>query len=104
MNQDFLVWIEKLYIFVSSYSSRDNFAQPVIVWSIVAWIYHLLTMFCDNAPDVQRDEGVIYAAFSRLVFRDGTTDVTRTYHFGTPSAFERKSFTMVLKVTNFTTI
>ena len=46
---------------------------------------------------------MIYAAFL-LSFRDGTTDVTRTYHFGTPSAFERESFTMVLKVTNFASI
>ncbi|PKU33917.1 xaa-pro aminopeptidase 1 [Limosa lapponica baueri] len=29
--------------------------------------------------------------------RDGTTDVTRTMHFGTPSAYEKECFTYVLK-------
>lgn len=29
--------------------------------------------------------------------RDGTTDVTRTMHFGTPSKFEKECFTRVLK-------
>jgi Xaa-Pro aminopeptidase len=32
-----------------------------------------------------------------LDFRDGTTDVTRTWHFGTPTAFEKECFTRVLK-------
>uniref|UniRef100_A0A6Q2YE10 Xaa-Pro aminopeptidase 1 n=1 Tax=Esox lucius TaxID=8010 RepID=A0A6Q2YE10_ESOLU len=30
-------------------------------------------------------------------YRDGTTDVTRTMHFGTPSAYEKETFTYVLK-------
>uniref|UniRef100_A0A4W6DF69 Xaa-Pro aminopeptidase 1 n=1 Tax=Lates calcarifer TaxID=8187 RepID=A0A4W6DF69_LATCA len=30
-------------------------------------------------------------------YSDGTTDVTRTMHFGTPSAFEKECFTYVLK-------
>ncbi len=30
-------------------------------------------------------------------YRDGTTDVTRTVHFGTPSAAERRAFTRVLQ-------
>uniref|UniRef100_A0A7N8YEG4 Xaa-Pro aminopeptidase 1 n=1 Tax=Mastacembelus armatus TaxID=205130 RepID=A0A7N8YEG4_9TELE len=30
-------------------------------------------------------------------YSDGTTDVTRTMHFGTPSAFEKECFTNVLK-------
>jgi Xaa-Pro aminopeptidase len=29
---------------------------------------------------------------------DGTTDVTRTLHFGTPTAWERACFTRVLQV------
>jgi Xaa-Pro aminopeptidase len=29
--------------------------------------------------------------------RDGTTDVTRTLHFGTPTAHEKHCFTLVLK-------
>jgi Xaa-Pro aminopeptidase len=30
-------------------------------------------------------------------YKDGTTDVTRTYHFGTPNNFEKDCFTRVLK-------
>lgn len=30
-------------------------------------------------------------------FRDGTTDITRTVHFGTPTAHERECFTRVVK-------
>uniref|UniRef100_A0A8V0ZC96 Xaa-Pro aminopeptidase 1 n=1 Tax=Gallus gallus TaxID=9031 RepID=A0A8V0ZC96_CHICK len=30
-------------------------------------------------------------------YKDGTTDVTRTMHFGTPSAYEKECFTYVLK-------
>lgn len=29
--------------------------------------------------------------------RDGTTDVTRTWHFGTPTAFQIECYTRVLK-------
>lgn len=32
-----------------------------------------------------------------FIFRDGTTDVTRTMHFGTPTSFEINCFTRVLK-------
>lgn len=32
-----------------------------------------------------------------LYCRDGTTDVTRTFHFGTPSPYEIECFTRVLK-------
>lgn len=32
-----------------------------------------------------------------FVFRDGTTDVTRTWHFGDPTAFQKSCFTRVLK-------
>ena len=30
-------------------------------------------------------------------YRDGTTDVTRTVHFGEPSAEEKRSYTRVLQ-------
>ncbi len=32
-----------------------------------------------------------------MVCQDGTTDVTRTLHFGTPSQHEKECFTRVLK-------
>ncbi|CAJ1053226.1 hypothetical protein EPR50_G00014820 [Xyrichtys novacula] len=39
----------------------------------------------------------VYLIDSGAQYIDGTTDVTRTMHFGTPSAFEKECFTFVLK-------
>ncbi|BFZ56713.1 hypothetical protein PYCC9005_003761 [Savitreella phatthalungensis] len=43
------------------------------------------------------DWDAIYLCDSGAQYRDGTTDITRTWHFGRPSDFERKAFTLVLK-------
>lgn len=32
-----------------------------------------------------------------IYLRDGTSDVTRSWHFGTPTDFEKEAFTRVLK-------
>lgn len=39
----------------------------------------------------------LYLCDSGAQYLDGTTDVTRTVHFGTPSAWEKECFTRVLK-------
>lgn len=39
----------------------------------------------------------MYLCDSGAQFRDGTTDVTRTLHFGEPTQYERECFTRVLK-------
>uniref|UniRef100_A0A8D0GIV6 Xaa-Pro aminopeptidase 1 n=1 Tax=Sphenodon punctatus TaxID=8508 RepID=A0A8D0GIV6_SPHPU len=39
----------------------------------------------------------IYLLDSGAQYKDGTTDVTRTMHFGTPTAYEKECFTYVLK-------
>ena len=39
----------------------------------------------------------IYLCDSGAQYLDGTTDVTRTLHFGTPSDYERETFTRVVK-------
>ncbi|KAJ7074966.1 peptidase M24, structural domain-containing protein [Mycena belliarum] len=39
----------------------------------------------------------IYLCDSGAQFYDGTTDVTRTWHFGTPNAEEKRAFTRVLQ-------
>eukprot|EP00794_Sanderia_malayensis_P005492 gene5492-6177_t len=39
----------------------------------------------------------LYLCDSGAQFFDGTTDVTRTLHFGTPSQYEKECFTLVLK-------
>ncbi|OSD02643.1 Creatinase/aminopeptidase [Trametes coccinea BRFM310] len=44
---------------------------------------------------VQKEQ--VYLCDSGGQYLDGTTDVTRTFHFGTPSAEEKRSFTRVLQ-------
>ena len=39
----------------------------------------------------------IYLNDSGAQYRDGTTDVTRTVHFGEPTPYEKDCFTYVLK-------
>ncbi|KAH8433136.1 aminopeptidase P [Aspergillus melleus] len=43
------------------------------------------------------DPKAIYLCDSGAQYLDGTTDVTRTFHFGQPSEVEKKAFTLVLK-------
>lgn len=43
------------------------------------------------------DPNAVYLCDSGAQYLDGTTDVTRTYHFGTPTAQEKKAFTLTLK-------
>lgn len=43
------------------------------------------------------DPDVIYLCDSGAQYLDGTTDTTRTLHFGQPSEMERKAYTLVLK-------
>lgn len=43
------------------------------------------------------DINQIYLCDSGAQYRDGTTDVTRTYHFGTPTEKEKQTFTLILK-------
>ncbi|KAI9361248.1 peptidase M24, structural domain-containing protein [Zopfochytrium polystomum] len=43
------------------------------------------------------DVNALYLCDSGAQFWDGTTDVTRTLHFGTPKPFEKEAFTRVLK-------
>ncbi|KAF7291982.1 putative Xaa-Pro aminopeptidase P [Mycena indigotica] len=54
--------------------------------------------YCPDANDcavVKKDQ--IYLCDSGAQFFDGTTDVTRTWHFGTPTAEEKRAFTRVLQ-------
>ncbi|KAI0747142.1 Creatinase/aminopeptidase [Daedaleopsis nitida] len=49
----------------------------------------------NNDAEVKKDQ--VYLCDSGAQYLDGTTDVTRTYHFGTPSAEEKRAFTRVLQ-------
>uniref|UniRef100_A0A6Q2YL93 Xaa-Pro aminopeptidase 1 n=1 Tax=Esox lucius TaxID=8010 RepID=A0A6Q2YL93_ESOLU len=50
-------------------------------------------------PETNRtlSQNEVYLLDSGAQYMDGTTDVTRTMHFGTPSAYEKETFTYVLK-------
>ncbi|KAF9631296.1 Creatinase [Lasiodiplodia theobromae] len=43
------------------------------------------------------DPKAVYLCDSGAQYRDGTTDTTRTLHFGEPTEMEKKSYTLVLK-------
>ena len=43
------------------------------------------------------DPQKIYLCDSGAQYQDGTTDTTRTLHFGTPTEMEKKAYTLVLK-------
>lgn len=43
------------------------------------------------------DWSKIYLCDSGAQYKDGTTDITRTWHFQSPSKFEKRAFTLVLK-------
>lgn len=50
-----------------------------------------------EATDVRITRNELYLIDSGGQYSDGTTDITRTVHFGQPSDAERDSFTRVLK-------
>ncbi|XP_014485321.1 PREDICTED: xaa-Pro aminopeptidase 1 [Dinoponera quadriceps] len=49
------------------------------------------------ATDVPITDKELYLCDSGAQYKDGTTDVTRTWHFGEPTSFERECFTRVFK-------
>lgn len=50
-----------------------------------------------SETDVPITNAALYLCDSGGQFKDGTTDVTRTFHFGTPTDYEKECFTRVLK-------
>ncbi|CAH0557530.1 unnamed protein product [Brassicogethes aeneus] len=50
-----------------------------------------------ESTDVPITNQTVYLCDSGGQYKDGTTDVTRTMHFGTPSDLEKKTYTLVLK-------
>ncbi|KRT78593.1 Peptidase [Oryctes borbonicus] len=51
----------------------------------------------DKAKDIRITRDSVYLCDSGGQYKDGTTDVTRTFHFGTPTTFEKECYTRVLK-------
>ncbi|KAL5637758.1 hypothetical protein ACGC1H_002127 [Rhizoctonia solani] len=49
----------------------------------------------EGSAEIKKDQ--IYLCDSGAQFLDGTTDVTRTWHFGTPTEEEKRAFTRVLQ-------
>ena len=52
---------------------------------------------CETCTELQPDS--IYLCDSGGQYMDGTTDITRTVHFGKPSAHEKACYTAVLLFT-----
>ena len=52
----------------------------------------------EPSADAEVTAGGLFLLDSGGQYRDGTTDVTRTLHFGTPSEHEARCYTRVLKV------
>ncbi|XP_066141881.1 xaa-Pro aminopeptidase 1 [Euwallacea fornicatus] len=50
-----------------------------------------------TSTDVPIRTDTLYLCDSGAQYLDGTTDVTRTFHFGTPTAYEKQCYTRVLK-------
>lgn len=50
-----------------------------------------------NDTDREINDKEMYLCDSGAQYLDGTTDVTRTWHYGTPTDFEREAFTRVFK-------
>ncbi|XP_076678349.1 xaa-Pro aminopeptidase ApepP [Andrena cerasifolii] len=50
-----------------------------------------------SKTDVPITDKELYLCDSGAQYKDGTTDVTRTFHFGNPTRFERECFTRVYK-------
>lgn len=51
----------------------------------------------DASTDVRITSNSVYLCDSGAQYKDGTTDVTRTFHFGTPTEYEKECYTRVLK-------
>ncbi|KAK4879209.1 hypothetical protein RN001_007355 [Aquatica leii] len=51
----------------------------------------------NKTTDVPITSDALYLCDSGGQYKDGTTDVTRTFHFGTPTEFEKDCYTRVLK-------
>jgi Xaa-Pro aminopeptidase len=49
----------------------------------------------DSCSIISKDQ--VYLCDSGGQFLDGTTDITRTLHFGTPTDYQREAYTLVLK-------
>ena len=52
----------------------------------------------DSCSIVDKDK--VFLLDSGAQYVDGTTDITRTVHFGEPKAWEKECFTRVLQVFN----
>lgn len=50
-----------------------------------------------SEQDLQITNNAIYLCDSGGQYLDGTTDITRSVHFGTPTSYEKECFTRVLK-------
>jgi Xaa-Pro aminopeptidase len=79
--------------------SRENYFKGISFRTISAVGAHAATIhFQPNAETaVQITKDKVYLLDAGAQYLDGTTDVTRTHTFGTPTEEEKKAYTLVLQ-------
>jgi len=71
----------------------DKRGPPLLTWGSAAVIHYKPEP--GNCATI--DPNAVYLCDSGAQYLDGTTDTTRTLHFGTPTEAEKKAYTLVLK-------
>ncbi|PVU91557.1 hypothetical protein BB559_004073 [Furculomyces boomerangus] len=86
---------DKLLEFVMEQKNAvgKSFATISSVGPNAAVIHYSPTKGSDSLIDLNK----IYLVDAGFQYLDGTTDMTRTWHFGTPTAWEKECYTRVLK-------
>ncbi|PWA02416.1 hypothetical protein BB558_001452 [Smittium angustum] len=86
---------EKLFEFAMEQKNAvgKSFATISVVGANASVIHYSLS----KGPNSLIDLNEIYLVDAGFQYLDGTTDMTRTWHFGTPTGWEKECFTRVLK-------
>ncbi|XP_012873055.1 PREDICTED: xaa-Pro aminopeptidase 1 [Dipodomys ordii] len=77
---------------------RAHIKDAVALCELFNWLekeIHFVRPVPETNRTLSLDE--VYLIDSGAQYKDGTTDVTRTMHFGMPTAYEKECFTYVLK-------
>lgn len=88
-----------LHLFIFLYLRLEQFNDGASFETISAYGDHSAIVHYSPTPETNRkiERDNIYLIDSGGQYYDGTTDVTRSIHLGTPTDFQKKAFTLVLK-------
>ncbi|XP_071819759.1 xaa-Pro aminopeptidase 1-like isoform X3 [Apostichopus japonicus] len=96
-----LTYLSELIIEDEAYKVRERWGHEFTghsFKSISAFAEHgaIIHYSSSETTDVPVTKQGTYMLDSGSQFKDGTTDITRTLHYGTPTAFEKEAYTRVL--------